>query len=268
VFLFAVLAAGCQYASPDQGQEAVLVRKPWFFGHGGVDPTPVKTGTALVAASTNILYVPTTPIQFQEHFEDLMSSDGVPLDFDTSLNLIITDTVKMAERFGVNDVGNGSRPWPAWYANNVSQPFRNLVRQEVRNHGMNETAISSVAIEAIDKAVSDKLVAYLKQIELPVTLRDMTVGRANPPDSIKNQRTETATQEQRANTEKQRKLAEDQRLAAEQARAAADNAYRGAMNLTPEQFVQLQNIQMQGKVCAEGRCTFVVGAGTALVNTR
>ena len=32
------------FASPDPGQEAVLVRKPWLFGHGGVEGTPVKTG--------------------------------------------------------------------------------------------------------------------------------------------------------------------------------------------------------------------------------
>jgi len=44
----------------------------------------------------------------------------------------------------------------------------------------------------------------------------MTVGRANPPDAIKNQRIETATQEQRIQTEQQTKLAEVQRKSAEE----------------------------------------------------
>jgi hypothetical protein len=85
----------------------------------------------------------------------------------------------------------------------------------------------------------------------------MTVGRANPPDAIKNQRIETAAQEQRVQTEKQIKLAEDQRKAAEEARAAADNAYRQALGLSPEQYVQLKRIEMERAVCGEGKCTFI-----------
>jgi hypothetical protein len=89
----------------------------------------------------------------------------------------------------------------------------------------------------------------------------MTVGRANPPDAIKNQRIETATQEQRIQTEQQIKLAENQRKAAEEARAAADNAYRQAIGLSPEQYVQLKRIEMELKVCADGKCTFIENAG-------
>jgi hypothetical protein len=96
----------------------------------------------------------------------------------------------------------------------------------------------------------------------------MTVGRANPPDAIKNQRIETAAQEQRANTEKQRKLAEDQRLQAELSRANADNAYRNQMSLSPEQFLRLEAIHMQRDVCAKGGCTFIAGDVTPVISTR
>lgn len=259
VVLLAATLTACSAAAPDPGQEAVLVRKPWVFGHGGVDQTPVKTGQTWLAPSTQVWYVPTVPIQFTEHFDDLMSLDGVPLDFDASLRFQITDSVAIVSKFGVNDVGNGSRPYPQWYAANVVQPFRNFVRQEVRKHGMNETAINTVAVEQIDSVVSAQLTKYLTDAGLPVKLVDMTVGRANPPDAIKNQRIETAAQEQRGNTEKQRKLAEDQRLAAELARAQADNAYRNAMNLSPEQFLRLEAIHMQDRVCGKGGCTFIVG---------
>ena len=253
VGLAAVLASACNAAAPDPGQEAVLVRKPWLFGHGGVDPTPVITGRSWVAVTTEVVYVSTVPMQFTEHFDDLMSADGVPLDFDASLRFQITDSVRLVERFGVGG------QIPQWYSANVLQPFRNFVRQEVRKHGMNETAINTGAIEQIDRVVSEQMTAYIKEIGLPVRLVDMTVGRANPPDAIKNQRIETAAQEQRANTERQRKLAEDQRLAAELARAQADNAYRNAMNLSPEQFLRLEQIHMQDRVCAKGGCTFIAG---------
>ena len=210
-----VFVSACTAASPDPGQEAVLVRKPWLFGHGGVEGTPVKTGRSWVAVTTQVWYVTTVPMLFTEHFDDLMSLDGVPLDFDASLRVQVTDSVALVDKFGVSPDQNGV---PLWYRANVVQPFRNLVRQEVRKHGMNETAINTAAVEQIDRVVSEQLTAYIKEIGLPVRLVDMTVGRANPPDAIKNQRIETAAQEQRANTEKQRKLAEDQRLQAELAR--------------------------------------------------
>jgi len=99
----------------------------------------------------------------------------------------------------------------------------------------------------------------------------MTVGKANPPDAIKNQRIETAAQEQRSNTERQRKLAEDQRLQAETSRAAADNAYREAMHLSPEQFIQLEQIKMQEAVCGregKGACTFIQNGVVPVYNLK
>jgi hypothetical protein len=96
----------------------------------------------------------------------------------------------------------------------------------------------------------------------------MTVGKANPPDAVKNQRIETATQEQRIQTEKQ-KTAEDQRQQAESSRANADNAYREAMHLSPEQFIQLETIKMQQEVCGpqgKANCTFIQNGTPAVYN--
>src|SRR5512133_160720 len=124
---------------PGAGIEAVLVHKPLIFGHGGVDPEPVKTGRSYVWFTTEPIYVNMQPIQFNEHFEDLMSSDGVPLDFDSIIRLKVIDSITLIRDFG-----------PQWYDKNVKAEFRNRVRQAVRKHGMNETAIDTKAIDAID----------------------------------------------------------------------------------------------------------------------
>jgi uncharacterized protein YaiL (DUF2058 family) len=110
------------------------------------------------------------------------------------------------------------------------------------------------------------LCSFIKDKKLPIQLVTMTVGKANPPDAIKTQRIETATQEQRIQTEKQKKLAEDQRLQAEQSRANADNAYRESMHLSPEQFIELERIKMQQEACAHGGCTFIQGHATPVLN--
>lgn len=244
-------------AYPTAGVEAVLIQRPILFGQGGVVPTPVKTGRRFVAWTTQVVYVDMRPQQHPVRFDDFMSRDGVPLDFDAVIRLQVVDSVALISKFG-----------PEWYERNVEAEFANRVRQAVREHGMNETAIETTAIDAIDRTVSESMEAYLEEAGLPVRLVQVTVGRANPPDAIKSQRIETATQQQRQMTEHERKLAEDGRLAAEQSRAAADNAYREAMGLNPDQFVELERIHMTRQVCgAEGKadhCTvFVTGNGAS-----
>ncbi len=252
--IFFLLIAGCKSAAPDAGHEVVVVRKPLFFGHGGVGTEPVKTGRSYFAWTTQIIEINVQPMQFGLHFEDLMSKDGVPLDFDAIVRLQVTDSVKLVRDFG-----------PNWYDLNVKAEFMNRVRQAVRKHGMNETAISTKAIEEIDEEVTTSLSDYIAKSGLPVKLIQVTVGKANPPDSVKHQRVDTAVQEQRQMTENQRKLAEDQRKAAETSRAAADNAYRQAMGLSPELFIQLEAINMQKEICAKSGCTFVAPGVSAMV---
>jgi regulator of protease activity HflC (stomatin/prohibitin superfamily) len=190
------------------------------------------------------------PKKFDTEMHDTMTSDGVPISFHAIVVLQVTDSVALIKSFG-----------PNWYANNLEEQFKTMVRQAVRKRGMNETAISTSALDAIDSEIHDTLVDFIKEKGLPVRLVTMTVGRANPPDAIKNQRIETAAQEQRIQTEIQIKNAETQRKSAEEARAAADNAYRQAIGLSPEQYVQLKRIEMELKVCGDGKCTFIENSG-------
>jgi hypothetical protein len=242
--------------APDAGHEIVLIKKPLFFGHGGVDGTPVKTGRTYAAVTTSGIDVYMQPQKRDVELPDTMTSDGVPITFHTIMIVQVTDSVLLIRNFG-----------PQWYENNLEEQFKTMVRQAVRKRGMNETAISTTALDQIDAEIRDNLEAFIKTKQLPIRLVTVTVGRANPPDAIKNQRIETATQEQRINTERQMKLAEDQRMAAESSRANADNAYREAMHLSPEQFIQLETIKMQREVCGhQGACTFIQGSAMPVYN--
>src|SRR6266403_875007 len=258
VMLIAVGLGGCSVYSPDAGHEVVLIEKPWIFGHGGVDSDPIKPGRTFAAITTEGVDVYMQPQKFDTEMHDTMTSDGVPISFHAIVVLQVTDSVVLIKNFG-----------PKWYQNNLEEQFKTMVRQAVRKRGMNETAISTTALDAIDAEIRDQLVAFIKDKKLPVQLLTMTVGKANPPDVIKNQRIETATQEQRIQTEKQTKLAEDQRQQAEQSRANADNAYREAMHLSPEQFIQLEMIKMQKDVCGgsgKASCTFIQNGAAPVYN--
>ena len=263
--VFAALAA-CSTVQPDAGHEAVLVRKPLLFGSGGVDETPVKTGLKYVAFTTEGIDVNMQPRRIDVEFTDLMTSDGVPIDFHAVLTVQVADSVKLVRDFGADMAGNGT---PGFWLRNLDQPFRTAVRDAVKAHGMNEMAIQATAAEQVDRVVTDHLLAIIKETGVPIRVLDVSLGRANPPDAILHQRVETAAQEQRINTEKQKKLAEDQRKLAEESRAAADQAYNQKMGLNTEQYVALQAIQMQRDVCAKGTCTFIYGASaTPMLNLR
>ena len=257
ILMAASLAVACTTYKPDAGHEIVLIEKPLIFGHGGVDPEPVKTGLTIAAITTDGVDISMQPQKFETELPDTMTSDGVPITFHAIMVLQVTNSVSLIKNFG-----------PNWYSNNLEEPFKTMVRQAVRKRGMNETAISTTALDAIDGEIHDSLVAFIKDKGLPVQLITMTVGRANPPDAIKHQRIDTAAQEQRIQTEKQTKLAEDQRKMAEQSRADADNAYRESMHLSPEQFIQLEAIKMQTKVCGpdgKATCTFIQNGGATPV---
>lgn len=269
ILLAALMAAtipvlsGCGYASVDAGEEGVLIRKPWFVGHGGVDPETVKTGTELVAHSTEVINIPVTPLTFPINFEDIMPANGIPLDFQTTVRMQITAPAVLVEHWNGGHKDEHHELDHQWFWGNIAPQYSNLVRQAVRRYPMNELAMTGTAIDAVDREVFTQLSAFIAANHMPVRLLSITVGRAHPPQAILDQRTETAAQEQRQQTMVATQAAEVARLQAEQARANADNAYRVQMGLNPEQFVELKRIEMQTQACQHSTCIF--GNGSALV---
>lgn len=246
-----IMWAACVTAvTPGAGETAVLIKKPILFGEKGVDSMPVTTGRSYVWYTTEFVTVNMLPQQYKVHFDDMMTSDGVPLGFDSVIRLQVIDPVALVSNFGVD-----------WYKSNIEAEFSSRVRQAVRKHGMNETAISTEAIDKIDEEIYGAMQKYVADAKIPVRVMRVTVGKANPPDAIKSQRVETAHQEQRINTEKQRKKAEDERKNAEKSRAEADTAYRDSMQMSLEQYLRLESIKMQREVCPKGGCTFIITDG-------
>lgn len=260
----AAMVSACTSVSPDPGQQAVLTRKPMFFGHGGIDKQPVNAGRSFVAFTTDATYVDMKPQRVDMGFDDLMTSSGVPIDFHAVFSYQVIDSVVLVEKFGA-DYSDANPPVPGWFIRNLDQPFRTAVRDAVKKRDMQAMAITASAAEEVDSEVTEHLQRLLKETGVPVKLIDLSLGRANPPDAIKTQRIDTATQEQRIITEQQRKLAEDQRKLAEESRASADAAYNLRMNaaggasLPPELSLRLKEIEMKREVCARSNCTFWFG---------
>lgn len=248
---------GCTVATPDAGHQVVWVEKPMLFGHGGVDQSPVTAGREYGAMTSDAIDVNMQPQRVDMEFDDMMTKSGVPVSFHVLFVFQVKDAVKLVSGYGVDkDTSEAKGAWNRVMDAQINQ----LVRDAVKGYDMQDIAISQVAVDAVSNRITKGTYDIAASTGLPITLLSVNVGRILPPDAIKHQRIETAAQEQRAITMQQTKLAEDQRKAAEQSRAAADNAYREAMQLSPDQFLQLERIKMQRDVCGRSNgCTFFIG---------
>lgn len=230
---------GCALSAIDAGHEGVLVEKPFFFGHGGVDPVPVRTGRQLVAATTEVIDIDIRPVQYSEHF-DIISSENAPVSFDAFMiaNVIEGRSPELISRFG-----------PNWYLNNVKEAFRTAVREEVQKYPLFQLTTDPTTRTKLQEAIAQQVRGnILEKQSIPVRLNRIVVGSILPPKGVLEQTAQTIIQEQRRITMVEFQKAEEARENAEKQRGIADRAYREALGLTAPEFVDLRRIEVQKEI--------------------
>lgn len=244
VFVLAMFAvvinlSSCHSASPDADEEAVLIKKPWFFGHGGVEKEPVTSGLTWCVWSTSKEYVKITPQRYDEAFDDIFSNDNTPLDFNTYMNLQVTagHSPELIENYGVD-----------WYKNNVQVFYRNKTREYVSMYSPFDLISNREVLNKIDAMLMKDMQKHFEQLNekkpFPVKVISVTTGAARPNKDQLTEMNKTAAAIQAAKTQQRNREMEEARAAAENARAIADKAYMNAMSLNAEQFIQLKYIEM------------------------
>ena len=229
--------SGC--VAIEAGHEGVLVEQPFFFGHGGVDATPSKTGRVWVAPTTKVVEVDIRPLQYSEHF-DIISAENAPVSFDAFLiaNVVEGRSPELISRYGAG-----------WYQNNVKEAFRTFVREEVQRYPLfqltTDPTTRTKLQDAIAREVQNKLID--KQ-NMPIRLNRVVVGSILPPKGVVEQTTQTIVQEQRKITMVEFQKAEEAREKAEKQRGIADRAYRESLGLTAPEFVDLRRIEVQKEI--------------------
>ncbi len=223
-------------SSIDQGQEGVLIYQPWFFGHGGVDPVPVKTGLVWKVWTTNVVKVDVRPFNIDEVFDDLVTKDNNPVDFKIHLTFkhIEGKTPILVEKFG-ND----------WYKNKVREPLRNSTRTFTKNHTMFEMTTDSAITDKLEQQVKKEIREFLLREKMPTELVEATVGKVMPPKTVIESTIQTAVQKQNVKTQQERVKAEESREKAERASANADKAYMKAIGMTAAQYLEMKRLDVQ-----------------------
>lgn len=246
----------CDSVSVNGDQEAVLVMKPWFFGHGGVDKTAISSGREWVAWTTDNVKFTITPTTYTETFDDMMTDDNTPVDFAAYLKLQIRkgETPVLLEKFGEK-----------WYENSVAPTFRTMVRDKASMFKMFSLTSDREVLADIQKEVKNKITEYCNKIGLPVSVMEVTIGKVTPPEEVLEETRRTAAQNQSKLTQDARAAAEISRKQAEINKAIADKAYQTQMNMNTSEYLQLRQLEIEKEkvelVRDKQNVTIVMGQG-------
>lgn len=260
VILLILAIGGCNVAhrvTVEPGFEAVLVDKPYFFGHGGIHQETVKTGAIWAWASTEAIKVDMRPTQIEETFDDMMSADNIPVNFHSYIKMHVTNAPQLIEKFGTK-----------WYDNNAKEAFRTIIRDLCKGAKMTDLVTDASLLVKMQIDAKQQIAETLTKVGIPVVVDVVTIGRITPNQSVMAAINATAAQQQMQKTQQERAKTEEFRRQGEINRANADNAYRQAMGLSPELFVKLEGIKAFEKAAescsGSPKCTLVITPPTGV----
>lgn len=264
IFLISILInlTGCfSPSSVDAGEEGVMVKKPWVVGHGGVDSESIKTGLVWTAWSTEVVRVNVKPFNVTEPFDDLITVDNNPVDFNIHMTFkhIEGKTPELVEKFGIN----------GWYTNKVQEPLRNSVREFTKSRTMFEMTTNPKMVTELEQKVSEEIREFLKKENIPTELVLATIGKVMPPQAVLDATIQTGVQKQNVLTQVERVKAEQSRELAEKASANADKAYMTAINMTADQYLKMKELDNQKLAIEKGnQVSIIMGNAQPIFNVK
>jgi len=226
----------CSREAVDANEEGVFIKKPYFFGKGGVSDYPLLQGSEWKVFSTDFVKFVMSPVQYEEPFEDLVAKDNNLVNTNAYLTLQIEPgrTPDLLRKFGEN-----------WYKNNVQETFRKITRDKLCEYGMFELTTNRQVYTEINADIDKSLREYFADRGLPVAIKSVVISRAQPSKGVLEEIDRTGVQMQAELTQNKRIKMEQAREEAELARAKADKAYMREMNLSADQFISLRALEIE-----------------------
>jgi len=226
----------CSREAVDANEEGVFIKKPYFFGKGGVSDYPLVYGSEWKVFSTDFVKFVMSPVQYEEAFEDLVARDNNLVNTNAYVTLQIEQgrTPELLKNFG-----------DKWYKNNVQETFRKITRDKLCEYGMFELTTNRQVYVEINDNIDNSLREYFAVRGLPVVIKSVVISRAQPSKGVLEEIDRTGVQMQARLTQSKRIEMEQTREEAELARAKADKAYMKEMNLSPDQFIALRALEIE-----------------------
>lgn len=257
-----IVIQSCNRVKVNAGEEAVLVHKPMVFGKGGVDNTPIPTGSQWTWLTTDDVIFKVIPVKYTENLNDVASNENTPLDFNTQIVIQIQKgkTPILLQNYGVD-----------WYKNNIQETYNNYTRNYVSKYSPFDLMSNRDTLALIDSNILRDMREYVselsKKAEFPINILSVITGRAIPNQAQLTEMNNTAAQIQAKISEDRRAEKEDARAEAERKRAIADKAYMKELNLTTNEFIQLRQWEVIEKKQG-ANIDVLVGGAQSMWNVR
>ncbi|MCK4442587.1 MAG: SPFH domain-containing protein [Sulfurovaceae bacterium] len=223
----------------DAGEEAVVIKKPWFFGEKGVQKQVISTGTIWGVRSSEIKIISLKPFNIEELFHNVFTKDNIPIDFN------VTITFK-------NQKGKGAilvekfRNNKQWYKNLLSKPIHNTTEISIKKNTFDDIYYKSNRLEELRKAIIYGVRYLLKDKAIPVNLINVTINKITPPKELIKTAIDKKVEKEKIEFHKLRRKAQE-------LSAKADKAYMKEMNMTPSEYIKMREIELNTKKLSNQR---------------
>lgn len=239
------------------GNIGVVVDNPYIFGHGGVREKYQEPGLSWYWSTTAVYNTSISPFRMDERIDHLSTADNNFINYNSYLEMEYTPEmiIKNVKKFGMNK--------ELWYQNMVQQHYRTIVREVSMKYSMTDIMTNGETLSKIQDEVKDKITKYVATTDLKVLIKNVSMGKPMPNQSVIDEMDRTAVQQQRIQTEKNKDSAEIARKKSETSRALADNAYREQLNMTTNQFVEIEKARILADACIKSKNCVIVPSGSS-----
>lgn len=242
VMLTAVTFTSCDLCTVDGGEEGVFIKKPWFFGEGGVDHQALTSGSEWKVWSTDYVVYSVINTKYTESFDDTATNETTTVDMNAHLFLRITPGKApiLHENYGTD-----------WYENNIKEIFRKYVKDFASRYDMITLVSQREIYDEIEPIIEQQMIDHINHLsetkELPIEVVDVIVDKAMPNEGVREELNNTAIYMQQRNTQVMKQEMEIARRETEHLRALADREYQITMGFTPSQFIQLRALELENQ---------------------
>lgn len=242
VILAAMSFTSCDICTVDGGEEGVFIKKPWFFGDGGVDNVALTNGSEWKVWSTDYVVYSVINTKYTENFDDVATNETTPVDMDAHIFLRI--------KAGKSPILHNNYG-PNWYDNNIKEIFRKYIKDFVSRYDMITLVSEREIYDEIEPVIKQQMIEYINSLseskELPIEVVNVVVDKAKPNEGVREELNNTAIYMQQRNTQVMKQEMEIARRETEHLRALADKEYQITMGFTPAQFIQLRALELENQ---------------------
>ena len=223
----------------DAGEEAVIIKKPWFFGKRGVEEKTISTGTIWSVSSSEIKIIPLKVFSVEDSFDNLLTKDNIPVDFNMTFSFKYKrgEGATLVKEFGVNK---------EWYKSILLKPIHNSTEIAIKKELFDNLYHDENITRELTKDIIFGVKELIRKRAIPIKLIDVTISKISPPKEL----IESAI---RRETEKDRVAFHKLRKEAEEAAALADKAYMIKMNMNPREYLKMKQIELDTKKLSNQR---------------